>query len=50
MDRNIFTLKTLTKIYEQIKPVHSSMWDKAIGKEVVEKTRKFEVHTKMLED
>lgn len=46
MDRNIFTLKTLTKIYEQIKPPHSSMWDKAIGKEVAEKTRKFEVHTK----
>lgn len=46
MERNIFTLKTLTKIYEQIKPVHSSMWDKAIGKEIVEKTKKFEVHTK----
>lgn len=46
MDRNIFTLKTLTKIYEQIKPPHSSIWDKAIGKEVAEKTQKFEVHTK----
>ena len=46
MDRNIFSLKTLTKIYEQIKAPHMSIWDKAIGKEVTEKTRKFEVHTK----
>lgn len=46
MDRNIFTLKTLTKIYEQVKPPHSSIWNKAIGKESIEKTQKFEVHTK----
>lgn len=46
MDRTIFTLKALTKVYEQIKPPHSSIWDKVIGKEIPEKTQKFEVHTK----
>lgn len=46
MERNIFTLKTLTKIYEQIKPIHSSIWDKLVGEEIAEKTQKFEVHTK----
>lgn len=46
MSRNIFELKTLTKVYEQIKPTHNSIWNMLVGKEVEEKTQKFEIHTK----
>lgn len=47
MNRKIFSLKALTKIYEQIKKPNISIWNMAIGNEIEEKTNKFEVHTRL---
>ncbi|QNM15510.1 major capsid protein [Fusobacterium hominis] len=46
MERNMFTLVNLTKIYKQIKKPQISIWDKLIAKEVTKNTTKFEVQTK----
>lgn len=47
MDRKVFSLKALTKIYEQIKKPNISIWNMAIGDEIEEKAPTIEVHTKL---
>lgn len=42
----IFTIRTLTSAYERVKPPQTWLWDIAIGKEITEKTQKFEAHTR----